>query len=321
MDAGEPAGRGPARPQPPSDGPRPRKARDVALVVVIAVFWGLNWPAVKIALGGVSPWTLRTLGLVFAALTLIGAARLTGRSLRIPRRSWRPLALAGLFGVGGFNICTVFAQLALPTSRAAILTFTMPLWAALFAWWLLGDRPSGRRLLALAIGFAGLAVLSAPFWPVLLAGGAVAGLAYVLGAAISWAWGSVYLKRAAIEAGPLAITAWQLAVAAMAAGLGALLFEVPRIDLSHPGVLPALVFHVFLPMALCYLIWFDLMARLPVATISLGTLLIPIFGVAGAVAILGETPTGTDLVGFALILSALALDILPWPIRAPARTS
>jgi drug/metabolite transporter (DMT)-like permease len=285
-------------------------SRDLVLIALIALLWGLNWPAVKIALDGVSPWTLRTIGLSFGAAALMGAARIVAVSLAIPRRSWGPLALAGLLGLAGFNIFAVFAQLALPTSRAAILTFTMPLWAALLSWWLLGERPTRARLAGLALGMAGLVVLSSSFFAVVAAGGSAIGLVYVLGAALTWAAGSVILKRAAIAASPLAITAWQLALAALVAALGTTLFETPRVDIGAPGIAWALAFHVLLPMSFCYLVWFDLIRRLPVSTVSLGTLLIPIFGVLGAVAILGERPTAADLAGFALILGGLGLDVL-----------
>ncbi len=275
---------------------------------ITALLWGLNWPAVKIMLGGVSPWTLRAAGLSAAALLLAAGTLLAGRTLAIKPRDRFPVLVSGLLSVAGFNICSVFAQTTMPTSRAAILTFTMPLWSALFAWAALGEAIDRVRALSLTLGAVGLAVLAVPFWPVVRDGGIPFGLVYVLGAAISWAAGTVFMKARLVQAEPLAITTWQVAIAATVCSLGMLAFESPRFDLSDPRVATAFAYHVALPQTVAYVLWFGLVARVKASTAALGTLLIPIFGVAGAVVLLDDWPTSLDLVGFALILGAVMLD-------------
>lgn len=272
------------------------------------LFWGLNWPAVKILLTAISPWTLRATGLGCGAMLLAAFAKASGASLAIPRSDWRHLVIAGLLNVAGFNVFAVFAQLSMPTSRAAILTFTMPLWAALFGWIVLKEPIDRLRAVSLGVGALGLTILSSSFWPDIAAGRLPFGLAYVLGAAISWAAGTVYLKTYKIAADPLAITTWQVVIAAIACALGMALFEVPRFDLSEPRVAVAFAYHVALPQAAAYVLWFGLVARVSSSTATLGTLLVPVFGVVGAVAILGDRPTALDLTGFALLLLAVLGD-------------
>jgi drug/metabolite transporter (DMT)-like permease len=273
-----------------------------------ALFWGFNWPAVKIVLDAMGPWTLRAAGLSLGAVLLALTTRLSGVSLAIPRKNWRHVIVAGMLGVAGFNICAVFAQLSMPTSRAAILTFTMPLWAALFGWIFLDEKLDRVRAAALLTGAAGLLILSVPFWPAIAAGGVPFGLLYVLGAAITWAAGTVYLKKFPVAAPPLAVTTWQVVVAAMACTIGLALFETPRMDLSSPRVAAAFAYHVALPQSLSYALWFSLLRHVPATTASLGTLLVPIFGVIGAIVLLGDWPTPLDLAGFALILIAVIAD-------------
>jgi drug/metabolite transporter (DMT)-like permease len=70
----------------------------------------------------------------------------------------------------------------------------------------------------------------------------------------------------------------------------------------------ALAYHVVFPQAVSYIMWFGLIRTASASSASLGTLLVPIFGVAGAIAILGERPDPTDFIGFALILAGIALD-------------
>lgn len=273
-----------------------------------ALFWGLNWPAVKLILTAASPWTLRAAGLACGAIVLAAFTVLSRQSFSIPRAAWRHIAVAGLLNVAGFNIFAVFAQLSMPTSRAAILTFTMPFWATLFGWIVLRDPIDRLRAFSLAIGACGLAILSQSFWPQIAAGQLPLGLVYVLGAAISWAAGTVYLKRFPIKADPMAITTWQVVVAMVVCTGGMLLFEVPNLDLSQPTIAAAFAYHVVFPQAVAYVLWFGLIRHVSPSTASLGTLLVPVFGVAGSMAILGDRPSTADFAGFALLFLAVLTD-------------
>ena len=286
-----------------------------------ALFWGLNWPAVKVILASASPWTLRAAGVTGGAVLLTLATRFAGQSLTIPRSEWRTLIVASLLNVAGFNIFAVFAQLNLPTSRATILTFTMPFWAALFGWLFVGEKLDRLRTASLALGGLGLVVLSSPFWDVIKSGGFPVGLVFALGAAISWAAGTVWLKRYPLMAAPLASTTWQVILAAVVCTAGMLAFETPHLDLTRPAAALAFAYHVALPQAVAYVLWFSLIRTVPASTAALGTLLIPIFGVAGAVVLLDDWPTTLDVIGLALILSAVALDqiIRGWQIRHAVR--
>ncbi len=273
-----------------------------------ALFWGLNWPVVKILLTGTGPWTMRSAGLTVGALLLIATTLGLGQSLRIPRSHWPQLLIAGILNVACFNIFAVFAQLTMPASRAVIITYTMPLWSVIFARIMLGEPIDGLRAAALGLGATGIALLAKPFWLQAMAGELPIGLIYVLAAAITWAAGTVYTKRAQIPGAPLAITSWQLLLGALVSTAGLLLFETPRLELWRPEIAATFAYHVIFPQAAAYALWFSLMTRIPASTLSLGTLLVPVFGVAGAMLMLGEQPTWLELAGFAVILAAILLD-------------
>lgn len=282
--------------------------RSLLAVPLLALLWGLNWPAVRIALGEIAPWTLRALGMGAAALLLFAIVLARGESLAVPRGQRLRLALAGLLSIAGFNVLVAFAQLSGTTSRAAIVTFTMPVWAILLAWPLLGERPDARRASALALGVAGLALLALPL---LRAGDLPRGVLYSLAAGISWAAGTVLIKRWPVHAAPMPSAAWQLLAGAAAASAGMLAFEgvpVPRMPGAAAAL--ALAFHIVLAQALAYYVWFEVVARLPAGVAALGTLLVPVVGVCGAMALLGERPSVFDLGGFALIIAAAALALL-----------
>ncbi len=293
----------------PADTVRTGPAVRLLAVPLLALLWGLNWPAVKTILAEVAPWTLRSMGMGLGALMLMLVARLTGRSLRVPRDQWPRLALAALLSVAGFNVLVAFAQLAGTTSRAAIVTYAMPIWAILLARLVLGERLDGRRAAALVLGVAGLGLLAVP---ALAATGLPRGILFSLGAGFSWAAGTVFTKRFPIRAGLLGVVAWQLAVGALVAGVGMLLFEgLPQPRWLSPRASFALAYHVLLATALAYFLWFEVVARVPAGVAALGTLLVPVVGVSSAMALLGERPSASDLGGFALITAAAAIATLP----------
>lgn len=283
--------------------------RALLAVPLLGVLWGLNWPAVRLCLVEIPPWTLRTTGMAAAGLCLLLAARLGGRPLAVPRRHLARLVTGGLLTLAAFNVLLAFAQLHAATSRAAIVAFTMPVWTALLAWPLLGERPDRRRLLGLALGIAGLLALGLPLWR---AEALTIGLLFALLGGMCWAAGTVIAKRWPIDAAALPVAAWQLLIGAAAAGIGVLAFEgLPRPHALMPITAAALAYHVLLAQALAYLLWFAILPRLAAGAATLGTLLVPAVGVLGATALLGERPSAADLAGLVLVIAAAATILLP----------
>ena len=94
-----------------------------------------------------------------AGLTLLVVARTRGQSLVIPRRNWATVVVATVFYLMRWNIASTNAALMIPSGQAAVLGFTMPLWAALFGWMIGAQRLSPRLLLALALGALALGLL------------------------------------------------------------------------------------------------------------------------------------------------------------------
>ncbi|MGL4288907.1 MAG: DMT family transporter, partial [Phreatobacter sp.] len=207
------------------------------------------------------------------------------------------------------------AQLNTSTSRAAILTFTTPLWAILMAYLFLGERLDRSRAIALAVGLVGIAVLAVP-----LVGGQSTplGLVFPLVAALSWAAGTVYQKARPIDGDRMVVTAYQLLIASVVAGAGFMLSGETLPATVSPRVWTALAFHVIGATAIAYLLWFTLLDRLSVGAASLTTFAIPVVGVLSAMALVGDRPTPLDFVGFSAILAAAAIAMFapsPRPIR------
>jgi len=292
--------------------PQPSR-NNLALVTLLGLIWGLNWPIVKFAILEYGPWTTRALSLSGAALVLVAASLWRGQSLRISPRDWWRVLVPAIFGMALVNILNAWAQMVMETGRAAIIAFSMPVWATAMAVFFLGERLDARKSLSLALGAAGLLALA---WPALAAGGLSAGLALALGSAMSWACGAVFMKRFPINAPPLTAATWQIGAAAANLTLGMLAFEgatIPFHGLTN-GFL-GLAYNIVAAQAIGTWIWFGVLTRSPASVAAIGTLMTPGVGVIGAMLMLGETPALTDWLGLALVVSASAIVLLR---RAPA---
>jgi drug/metabolite transporter (DMT)-like permease len=282
--------------------------------MALALFWGLNWPAVKIILAIFPPFTLRVLGLGSGAILLLLLARAKRLALLPPRDAWPGIVVGGVLAVAVFNLAVAWAQLSTSTSRAAVLTFTMPMMSAVLAWLVLGERLDRRRGLALMLGAIGVAILA---WPVLHAVfaehdlAATKGLIFPLVAAFGWAAGTVYLKRWPVNGHRIVITAWQLAVGAACALTGVLIAGESFPTQGWNGrIVAALSFHIILGTAVAYWLWFVLSERVSATVAALTTLMVPVVGVLGAMALVGDRPGTADWWGFAFVLAGAAMIVL-----------
>ncbi len=276
--------------------------------LVLALLWGLNWPAVKIMLGTLPPLLMR--GMAFSAAALVlGAVLLVRRApLLPPRADWAPLMAIGSLTVVAFGLFTAFAQLHNSTSRAAVLTFTMPVMAVVLARVVLGERINARTAWALVLCVAGITLLAAPalglgaahgsaprpLWPLLLP----------LGAAFSWALGTVVAKRWPTTGNPLCGLTWQMALAAAVTLACAAMTGDPWPTAWPVAVVAAFAFHVLFATALAYLLWFRMLATTGAGASAMTTLGVPVVGVLSAMALVGDRPQPIDWLGFALVLAA-----------------
>lgn len=284
------------------------------MLVALSFIWGMSWPAMRIALDEMPPFSMRVATTFLGALTVCVIVWLQRRSFRIDGAgAWLHIVIAAVLNVAGFTMLTAFAQIHAATSRVAILAYTMPIWASLLARAVLGERISASRALGLVLCAGGVAILVYP----LMSSGIPGGILLALAAGASWGAGTVYLKWARIKGDPLAIVAWQLVVAFLVVGICQ-----PMVERSPPAwsvsglALLAVLFTGVGGAGLAYLIWFEIVRSLSAATASLGVLASPVIGVMSSIVILGERPTGADIVGFALILAAAACVLMfPQPVR------
>ena len=288
---------------------KPQSAATTAklLVVIMGFAWGFNWIATRIILTALPPWTMRTLGIGLGDLTLFAAATVTGVSLVVPRGERLKILVAAFFNVGIFNVCSAYAQVYGTTSRAVVIAYSMPIWSALLAHFVLKEKLNALKLFALALCAAGLAILIYP----LARAGFPLGALLALGCAWAWAAGTVYLKWAKLHTATLISAAWQLLFGWLMLAAGMLTFDgLPQFSPLPAHVVVWIAYNGLIGMGLAYFLWFVVVDRLPTTTASLGSLLVPVVGVIGSAVIMGERPGLADIIGFACIFAAAASVLL-----------
>ena len=282
-------------------------ARAALPILVLTLVWGCNWPILKMGVTELAPLTFRSLTLPFAAIGMLLVARLSGDAIRVPRALWPRLVVLALFNIAGWNGFVLFGVQQLPAGRSAILAYTMPVWATMIAAVLLHEPLSRRKLVGLALGVSGMAVLIGEQIGVVRA--APFGALMILAAAIVWALGTVLLRKWQLPVPQNALSGWMMLLGWLPLALLAPLFDPQPLatelaSLSGRGWF-AIAYNVFLAGTLAHWAWFTLARTLPVAVSSLSSLPVPVVGVFSGIVLLGERPGLQEWIALALVVAAL----------------
>ena len=276
----------------------------------LTVVWGFNWTAMKVAISEVAPFTFRTFCLAAGSGVLFAALRAGGQPLAIPRGQWKRLLLIAFFSITCWNVLVVFGLRLIPSGRAAILAYTMPALAIPLSVWLLKEPMNSRKLLGLALGMAGMALLVWDEFQRIQ--GAPRGALLVLGAACTWAIGTILQKKYPVRAPLAGFTAWMMLLGGVPIYIGALLFE-DFSKLADVGLTSALgaAYNVLLAFAWAHWAWIKLATSVSVTTFSLAMLMTPVVGVFSGMLFLGERPGWLEFCALGLVLASLATVVIP----------
>ena len=288
--------------------PAGRESRLTGLLclLVTSVGWGMNWPAMKFLLTQLPPLSARGFSGLLAALAMALIAVARGERLQVAPPLVPGLVLRALLNVFAWMGFATLALQWLRAGQAAVLVYTMPVWAMLLAWPILGRRPRAPGIAGAIVCAAGIGLLFGPQsaeiqteqWP---------GILFALLAATLFAFGTVRLAPLTLP--PFTQLAWQLAIGCSPMALYGVLVEHPRLAaLSSAGV-AAFVYMTVFAMGICYLSWFAAVRRLSPATASMGTLVTPVVGVVSGSLLLGEPLGIAQWLALVLVLCGIALAL------------
>jgi drug/metabolite transporter (DMT)-like permease len=177
--------------------PRPARAAIILAFAAVYIIWGSTYLGIRYAIETLPPFLMAGTRFVTAGAILFVWAKLSGPKIDSPLSQWRRALVIGclllLCGNGGVT----WAEKYVPSSLAALLVATEPLWMVMLNWASGGKRPNGKVLLGVFVGLAGVALLvgSGLGDGNSLSRMMLIGCGVVILAGMAWAGGSVYASR------------------------------------------------------------------------------------------------------------------------------
>ena len=288
--------------------------KDLVLLALLTLFWGLNWPVMKIGVRDFPPLTFRTISMLGGLAVIWLAARAQGASLAVPAGARMTVIRLAIPNMLIWHSMIIIGVKLLSSGRAAILGYTMPAWAVLSGLIFFGDRISRSALVGIALAMSGaLLLLSSEFSRL---SGQPVGTVLALIAAAGWGFGTVLMKRTQLDMPTISLTFWMLSFTTVIMAMLALIFEYPAIRMPHPIEWVAIIYNSAIIFGFAHVVWFRLARILPPVASSLSVMFIPVLGTFSGAWILGEVPHWQDYVAMLLILGAMSTVLFkPRPVQ------
>jgi drug/metabolite transporter (DMT)-like permease len=275
----------------------PRVLIPLSLIGVYLI-WGSTYLAIRIALVDFPPFLMGAIRFLIAGVLMFAVLR--WRGIAAPtRQQWFNCAVTGTLLLGFGNGLVCYAEQTVASGLAAVAVASMPLFAALFAG-MYRQWPSGVEWVGLIVGFVGVVVLN---FGGDLSGSPLGALA-LLGAAATWAYGSVWSRRRDMPH-PAMSTAAQMLCGSVALGIVALLTQ-ERVGALHAETVAALAYLLAFGSIVGFSAYIYLLHHVRPALATSYAYVNPPVAVLIGVLFAGESVRTFDLVGMAVILAGVA---------------
>lgn len=277
------------------------RTQTVLFIIFLVTVWGVNWPLSKFALLYTPPVLFSGLRTLLAGLILLLIALPRYKKLHF-KETWPVYLLSALFNVVLYYGLQTIGLNYLPAGLFSALVFLQPVLVGLFSWMWLGEAMYGLKMAGLVLGFSGVGLIST--------GGisghiSFTGIMFALGSALSWAIGTVYVKKKASAVDPIWLVTLQFVTGGLfmtAAGLGV---ERWTDIVWTPAFILTLLFISLFVIAIGWLVFFRLIDSGEASKVSSYTFMIPIVAILAGSLFLHEPITLSLLGGVVLILVSI----------------
>jgi len=284
-------------------------ATDLLMVLIVTVSWGMNYPVMKFVVNSYPPSAFRSFTFLIGCMALGSYAHFKGISIFVPKHERKALFKLSLFNMVGWHLPMIYGVSMLNSGRAAIIGYTMPVWALLASAFLYREKITITALLGIALAMSAALLLawgSAGQW-----GNHPLGIGVMLVAAITWGVGNAMMKNSKLSISGITLTFWALFIAFFIFLAITIIFE--RDLWEWPTLMQwlAILYGGVITFAVSYVAWFHVARKLSAVSSGLSIMLVPVFGVTGGALILGEAVTLPDIIALVLILLSMLVVLFP----------
>lgn len=286
--------------------------RQLVLLVLLTVVWGLNWPIMKVGVAHFPPLTFRMVAMWLAVPVLAIVLWQQKAPWAVPRSAWGKLAALTLFNMLFWHCLMITAIPLLSSGRAAILGYTMPIFSAMLGAFFFGDRLAARAWGGVAAAALGVVLL---LWHETASmGSRPVGVGLMLAAAAGWAMGTQLLRRTQMPVPLMTLSFWMVLITAIVLTALSVLLERERWVAPDQTALITILYNGPLAIGFAQVTWFFLARTLPPVASTLSVMLIPVIGVFSGAWWLGEVLHWQDWTAVGLMVVAIASVL--WPQKA-----
>ncbi len=282
---------------------------DLLLILLVTVSWGLNYPIMKFVVTSYPPLTFRAFTFTIGFVLLGAYALRRGEPLHIPvSERWLAFKL-GMPNMVLWHLGLIYGVTLLNSGRAAIVGYTMPVWALLASILMFKNTLTVRGIMGVVCSLLATFLLARDEMSNFA--GQPLGLACTLAAAMAWGVGNAMMKNCKISISSMALTFWMLLLAAICFTVLAFVFEQDRWAWPTWMQFAAIFYAGAVTFAISYVAWFRVARKLTPVASGLSIMLVPMVGLTGGYWMLNEVVGLADITALFLILLAMAIVLIP----------
>ena len=247
----------------------------IILLIILVLVWSSVWSLFRIAMESIPPLSFRVIIGIPAFVLLLALGYKKVRTIKIPRNNIKSLLLISFFNVTLWQILMLYGITMLGGGRAAVLTYTMPVWATIFAAIFGYEKINLSIVISLILGMIGIFFLSTEIniFENLF------GFLITLSAGLSWAIGTMIVKYGGIKSDGLIVAGWQQIIGIIPIIPFALYFDLNNfgeIELKHILII---FYGIFFSSAYTYWAYFTVLQKFSVNITSISVMAVPVLAV------------------------------------------
>ena len=278
-------------------------------LVALTLMWGLNWPMMKLSVRELPALYFRSITMAMGAVWLGAYYLRQGIRMWPQGREWRDIVVLGVPNILLLHSFAILGVQALPSGRASILGFTMPVWTVVLGALFMGVALSWRSAVAVVAALAGIGLLISHELSALQ--GQPMGVLWMELGAISWGFGTLLMRRMRSTIPVQALTVWMMLLSSPFIWVAAVGTESwPALDLSLWGWV-SVAYAVLINYGFAQIIWFGMARDLPASTSAMSIMAVPVVGTLCATVVVGEFPQWQDYAAMVCVVLAIAIVLRP----------